>query len=142
MCGEIDENIQINIDLLERFTVMSKMLGLIQPGTVASGPTNLETSEGRSAYMEHIFKLGLSRSLTDASAAIEGEAVDAIASQAIAFGRLAGFLAGQLPPDADLFRAVIESVTEGYAETNKLERQHRDNQAHAHGHSHDEHHHH
>lgn len=142
MCGEIDENIQINIDLLERFTVMSKMLGLVQQDDTGVGPTKLETSEGRAAYMEHIFRLGLSRALTDASNAPEGEAVDAMASQAIAFGRLAGFLAGQLPPDADLFRAVIESVTEGYAETGKLERQHRDSHAHAHGHSHDEHHHH
>ncbi len=71
--------------------------------------------------------------------------VDAMASQAIAFARLAGFIAGQLPPDADLFRSVIDAVSAGYAETAKLQKQYNVAQAVAHGHHHhgeDDHHHH
>lgn len=146
MCGEIDENILINQELLERFTVMSGMLGVkgTEPGGVSL--PSLASSAGRSAYMQQIFGLGLTRALADATAAAEGEAVDAMASQAIAFARLAGFLAGQLPPDADLFRAVIDAVSSGHAETGALSRRYQDAQAEAHGHHHDhgddDHHHH
>jgi len=146
MCGEIDENIQINQELLERFTVMAKMLGLEPPEVPASGPVGLATADGRAAYMDQIFRAGLTRALSDATASEDDEAVDAIASQAIAFARLAGFLAAQIPPDADLFRSVIEAVTTGHSETARLERKYHDDHAKAHGHSHgeddDEHHHH
>ncbi len=144
MCGEIDENLQINQELLERFNVMAKMLGAkpLEPGQ--SGPVGLAEADGRAAYMDQLFQLGLVRALTDANATEEGEAVDAIASQAIAFARLAGFIAGQLPPDADLFRSVVEAVAAGHAETGRLVRQYRDaqDQAHGHSHSHDDGHHH
>lgn len=136
MCGEIDENLQINQELLERFNVMARMLGATPLDPGQGGPAGLAEPSGRAAYMDQLFQLGLVRALTDANAAEEGEAVDAIASQAIAFARLAGFIAGQLPPDADLFRSVIEAVTAGHAETGRLVRQYREAQDEAHGHSH------
>jgi hypothetical protein len=142
MCGEIDETIEVNLQLLERFKVMTRMLGLEVPEPEASGPRGLADPKGRAAYMEQIFQLGLVRALKDAQAAAEDETVDAIASQAIAFARLAGFIAGQLPPDADLFRAVIDAVITGHDETTKLQQQYRRNQAEAHGHDHDHGHHH
>lgn len=136
MCGEIDENLQVNQELLERFNVMAQMLGAKALEAGQGSPTGLAEADGRAAYMDQLFNLGLVRALTDANAAEEGEAVDAIASQAIAFARLAGFIAGQLPPDADLFRSVVEAVTAGHAETGRLVRQYRDAQDQAHGHSH------
>lgn len=142
MCGEIDENVQIGRDLLERFGVMSKMLGLAMPTQTGGAPEGLASAEGRAAYMDQLFRAGLTRSLNDASLADEEETVDAIASQAIAFARLAGFIAGQLPPEADLFRAVIEALTAGHGETARLEREYRHMQDHEHGHSHDHDHHH
>lgn len=147
MCGEIDENVQINQEILERFTVMSRMLGIVPPETPGKGPSDLAEAEGRATYMNQLFQAGLTRSLTDATQAEDDEAVDAIASQAIAFARLAGFLAAQLPPDADLFRAVIEAMTAGHGESGKLERKYHDDQAKRYGHSHDhdhnhDHHHH
>ena len=45
---------------------------------------------------------------------------DALAGAAIVFGRLAGFLSAQLPPDADVFRMVTGAVVDGYAEPGKL----------------------
>lgn len=144
MCGEVDDNVQINQEILERFTVMSGMLGVSPLEASGKGPSGLAEADGRAAYMEQIFQAGLTRSLTDASLAEDDETVDAIASQAIAFARLAGFLAAQLPPDADLFRSVIESMTAGHGESAKLERQYHDAHAKRHGHSHgdDDHHHH
>ena len=142
MCGEVDENVLIGQELLERFTVMSKMLGLVPGPGAGHAPEGLSSPEGRAAYMEQIFRAGLTRALADAAAADSEETVDAVASQAIAFARLAGFIAGQLPPEADLFRTVIEAVTAGHAETARLAQKHRDAQATAHGHHHPHDHHH
>ena len=139
MCGELDENAQIGHDLLERLRVMTRMLGLAEPGTTGSSgaPQGLAAAEGRATYMEALFNAGLTRALADTAAADPEEAVDAIASQAIAFARLAGFLAGQLPPEADLFRTTMEAMMAGHAETAHLARKYRHQQDHAHGHSHD-----
>jgi hypothetical protein len=142
MCGEIDEEAAVGQEIIERFAVMAEMLGLkpgeAAPGSAASGGApGLATSADRAAYMEALFRAGLVRALSDATAADDEEKVDALAAQAVAFARLAGFLAGQLPPEADLFRSVIEAATQGYGEPQRLEREWRHAQDHAHGHSHD-----
>jgi hypothetical protein len=139
MCGEIDEQVVVGQDLLEQFTVMAKMLGLAK-GAAATGPgpTGLAEADGRAAYMEQIFRDGLGRALADVAAAAEDETVDALASQAIALARLAGFIAGQLPPEADLYRATIEAVSAGYGEPRDLADAYRRIQDHHHGHSHDD----
>lgn len=144
MCGEIDEQVMVGQDLLEQIRVMAKMLGLKEAASGA-GPVGLAEADGRAAYMEQIFRDGLARALGDVAKAAEDETVDALASQAIALARLAGFIAGQLPPEADLYRAVIEAVSDGHAEPRKLADQYRRRQDELHGHSHDDdhsHHHH
>ncbi len=144
MCGEIDEQVVVGQDLREQFTVMAKMLGLTSAAS-GDGPQGLAEADGRGAYMEQIFREGLSRALGDVAKAAEDETVDALASQAIALARLAGFIAGQLPPEADLYRAVIEAVSDGHSEPRRLADAYRREQDHQHGHSHDHddnHHHH
>ena len=133
MCGDLDDDDAIGAQLGERFRVMARMLG---PAPAPAAP-KLDSAEGRAAYMESLFHAGLTRSLNDVGALPPGETVDAIASQAIAFARLAGFIAGQLPPEADLYRSVIDAISEGHAETGRLARRYRAEQAEAHGHSHD-----
>jgi hypothetical protein len=63
-----------------------------------SPPPDLSRQDSRAAYMESVFRDGLARALTDVAAADEDAAVGALALRAIALARLAGFLAGQLPP--------------------------------------------
>lgn len=140
MCGEIDENVTIGHDLLEQLKVMSSMLGvtLTEAESANEGPKNLDTAEGRAAYMQSLFLAGLRRALADSDAAEPEEKVDALASQAIAFARLSGFLAGQLPPEADLFRAISEAMISGHGETARLSRIYHHKQDEAHGHSHDD----
>ncbi len=145
MCGEIDEQVQVGQDLLEQLRVMARQQGLAPGEAAASPPRGLAEAAGRAAYMEQVFRGGLSRAMADIAAAEEDETVDALAGQAIALARLAGFLAGQLPPEADLFRALIEAVSEGHAEPRRLAADYRAEQDRQHGHSHDEphsHHHH
>ena len=140
MCGEIDENSLIGQEILERLTVMSGMLGVKAVDVGGPAPDALASAEGRAAYMEQIFRAGLTRALSDSTSVESEDAVDAVAAQAIAFGRLAGFMAGQLPPEADLFRSVVEAVTAGYAETARLAERHAKQHADPHGHPHDHHH--
>lgn len=138
MCGDLDENTQIGQQLLEQLKVMSRMLGIAveqEPGRARA--MDLETVDGRGAYMETLFSAGLTRALNDTDAAEPEQVVDAIASQAIAFARLAGFLAGQLPPEADLFRNTVEALMAGHAEPARLARAYQHEQDHLHGHAHD-----
>ena len=136
MCGEIDEQVVIGQELLDRARAMAKGMNLSEPGEAGDRPAGLAEAEGRAAYMERVFRSGLARALEDIARAEEDETIDALAAQAIALARLAGFLAGQLPPEADLFRAVIEAMTAGHAEpaalTSALESHH-----HHHDHDHD-----
>lgn len=142
MCGEIDEQVQVGQDLLEQMRVMARRQGLEPGAGTGAAPTGLAEAEGRAAYMEAVFRDGLARAMADIAAAEEDETVDALAAQAIALARLAGYLAGQLPPEADLFRALIEAVSAGHAEPQRLAAAHRAEQDHHHGHSHGDHHHH
>lgn len=119
MCGELDEDVHINAEIHNRLTILSRKLGVSagpEPGT----PGPLASGADRAAYMQRLFEAGLASALTDVAGAAETERIDAIASQAIALARLAGYLAGQLPPDADLFRGVIEALTEGHAEPRRM----------------------
>lgn len=142
MCGELDESLQINQEILERFNGMARFLGVQPVADQRPAPEALASAEGRAAYMERLFNENLSRVLSDVRAADEEETVDAIASQAIALARLAGFVAGQLPPDADLFRSVVEAMTEGHGEPARIAERIRRHHAHEHGHDHDHGHHH
>jgi hypothetical protein len=138
MCGELDDDVQVDNDIFQRFLVIAKNHGAV-PQSNANALPDLEEAAGRSSYMDTLFTAGLVRAVSDTAAASEGQRVDAIAAQAIAFARLAGFLAGQLPPEADLFRATIEALTDGHAmPARTAEKLHHD-QHHHHGHDHHDH---
>jgi len=140
MCGDLDEDVQINGEIHTRLTLIARRAGATPALESSAAPEGLETAQGRSAYMERLFTTGLARVLADVDAAAEDEKIDAIACQAIALARLAGFVAGQLPPDADLFRAVIEAVSDGHGEPRRIADQLRaeqDDHHHHHHHGHD-----
>lgn len=143
MCGEIDEQAALGQDLLEQMRVMARMLG-VEGASGDAAPRDLAEATGRAAYMEQVFRQGLAHALGAVARAEEDEAVDALAAQAIALARLAGFLAGQLPPEADLFRATIEALTAGHSEPRDLaaEKQREADRLHGHSHDHDDHDHH
>lgn len=138
MCGDLDDDVQLDNEILQRFLMIARNHGAI-PQSNASAPPDLGETAGRSAYMDTLFSAGLARAVSDAAATREGQRVEAIAAQAIAFARLAGFLAGQLPPEADLFRAAVEALTDGHAmpgrTADKLRHDH-DHDHHHHDHSH------
>lgn len=139
MCGELDDDMQVDNEIFQRFLQIARHNGVEPQATEAAIP-DLEETSGRAAYMESLFKAGLVRAASEANAASEGQRVDAIAAQAIAFARLAGFLAGNLPPEADLFRATVEALTDGHAmpgrAVDKIRHAHDHHHGHDHGHEH------
>ena len=136
MCGELDEDTIINTEIQERFLATARKMG-VAAGARADSPGNLTPAKGRAAYMDRIFFQGLERAVADVQGAAEDEKVDAIASLAIAFARLSGFIAGNLPPEADLYRAVIEAVTTGHGEPGRIAAEVRaKNSGHHHHHEH------
>lgn len=140
MCGELDDDVQVDNDIFQRFLAIAGNHGAV-PRADHEAPPDLAGSAGRSAYMDTLFSGGLVRAVSDAAAAGDGQRVEAIAAQAIAFARLAGFLAGQLPPEADLFRGTIEALTDGHAmagrTADRLRHDHdRHHARHHHDHSH------
>lgn len=116
MCGEIDEQVLIGQELMDRARALSQKLDLPEAGGRGEAPVGLADAEARGAYMEQVFRTTLAAALEDLARSAEEEAVDALASQAIALARVAGYLAGHLPAEADLYRAVIESATAGHSE--------------------------
>lgn len=134
MCGELDDDIQLDQDIFQRFLRIARHHGVVPRDDQEPLP-DLEEAAGRSAYMDTLFSAGLVRAVSDTAAAPEGQRVEAIAAQAIALARLAGFLAGQLPPEADLFRAAIEALTDGYAMPVRTAEALRHDHEHHHGHS-------
>lgn len=142
MCGEIDEQVLIGQEVLDRALALAERLQISPSTGDGDDPTGLAEAEGRAAYMDRVFRSGLARALEDVARAEEDETVDALAAQAIALARLAGYLAGQLPPEADLFRATIEALTTGHAEPRaafEAMQDHHHHHHHHHDHSHEHH---
>ena len=111
MCGELDEDIHINAEIRDRIVAISRRVGVAAPAEPLD-PGPLAEGAERAAYMDRLFVAALGETLAEVNGAADDQRIDVIASRAIAFARLAGFLAGQLPPEADLFRGVIEAVME------------------------------
>ena len=142
MCGELDEDVSINAEVRDRLLATARRAGVRAPEAPGT-PGPLAEGAERAAYMQKLFRATLEETLADVNGAADGERIDVIASRAIAFARLAGFLAGQLPPEADLFRGVIEALTDGHAEPRRaMEHLRAELDHHHHHHGDDGHHHH
>ena len=114
MCGDLNEQEQIDDELFERFIELTQCFGVFPEAN--GGPSQLDSEDARKIYMDDLFKAGLTRCLNDAAGLPNGERMDAVAGQAIVFARLAGFLTAQFPPEADLFRTVTGAVFDGHSE--------------------------
>ena len=135
MCGDIDDDTGLDGELLARLTAHAKKYDVVAGDRAGGSEIDISGEAERSQYMSKLFRDGLSRALSGAAAAPDGARTDAIACQAIVFARLAGFLAGHIPPGADMFRTVVDAMMDGHKEPSEFaERHHHDH--HAHGHDH------
>ena len=134
MCGEVDEELRHDDEIVSRLLYIAGSYGVTQQTLAARNVPPLTSDEGRPAYMSELFGKVLNHAVSDLHAIPEGRRADTIANQAIVFARLAGFLAGQLPPGDDLMRATLEALLDGQAEPARAFQRLRDRD---HGHSHD-----
>ena len=117
MCGEIYEHDHIDKELFDRFVELAGRHGVSPGSPDGDMPSTLLTGQAqRSAYMDGLFKAGLARAVSNGANLPPGDRMDSLAGQAIVFARLAGFLAGQFPPEADLFHSTIGALMEGHDE--------------------------
>ncbi len=127
MCGDLEEENQLEGDLYQRFLVHSRAM-LDQPS--AAGDMN--------RYLDGLFKGLLQRCVQDAEQTASPNGYSTLAMQSLVLARLAGFLAGHVALNEDPMRKVLEAVMLGYGEAEQPpQRDH-----HGHDHDHDHHHHH
>ena len=145
MCGEFEEDDLLDEKLFERFIKLANQFDVFPEQQKKKSPLDLGKTEDRRQYMEDLFKAALVRSVNDAKHIPDaGDHMDAVAIQAIVFGRLAGFLAAQLPPESNIMKAAMESYLEGYSEAQSKNavldtddhHHHHGNHGHHHHHSH------
>jgi hypothetical protein len=120
MCGDFDDHDRFDDELFERFIELAGCFGVTPGQAGGNAPVRLTEEATRAAYMKDLFRAGLTRSVNDAANLPQGEHMDALAGQAIVFARLAGFLAGQFPPQTDLFRTVSGALLDGHREPASL----------------------
>ncbi|HTN98726.1 MAG TPA: hypothetical protein VL101_17245, partial [Nordella sp.] len=102
MCGEIEDDKQSDNEIMARFLHIAGGHGVTRETIEARPKAPLSGDAERPAYMGELFRRTLNQSASDLCAIPEGARTETLANQAIVFARLAGFLAGQLPPDNDM----------------------------------------
>ncbi len=134
MCGDVDDDHGPDDEIFARLLYVVGGHGVRPDALTAREGPPLASDEGRPAYMEQLFRRVLVHAVSDLAAVPQGLRAETIANQAVVFARLAGFLAGHLPPAADMTRETLEALLDGQAEVGRTMRRLRDEH---HGHSHD-----
>lgn len=141
MCGELEDDKQLDDELVERLLYISRGYGVTQETLTARSAAPLTGDADRPAYMSDMFRRVLNAALSDLHAIPEGHRTETVANQAIVLARLAGFLAGQLPSGGDMTKSLLEAMLDGQAEPERMFKHMRAHD-HGHDHDHDDHHHH
>lgn len=134
MCGELEDDKQLDDEVLTRLLYIARGYGVEQETLTKRSSAPLSGDADRPAYMSDLFRRVLNATISDLQAVPEGHKTETIANQAIVLARLAGFMAAQLPPGEDMTRPMLEALLDGQAEPSRMFKHMRD---HDHGHSHD-----
>jgi hypothetical protein len=134
MCGELDDEKRFDDELVSRLLYIARAYGVTEATVTARSGAPLTGDSDRPAYMSDLFRRVLNHAVGDLLAVPEGQRTETIANQAVVFARLAGFLAGQLPPGDDMMRSTLEALLDGQAEPARTFAHLRD---HDHGHDHE-----
>ena len=116
MCGDDDDLNQVDEDLYNRLLDKASGFGVSPANQEGNTALDLNDQQKRFQYMNDLFTAGLKRALNDADCQNSGDRMDMVAGQAIVFARLAGLLAGQFPPESDLFHTVVSALMDGHKE--------------------------
>lgn len=135
MCGDLEDDTRLDDQLFAWLVANAKAHGAAPDAAATSAGTG---EPGSNVWMSEQFRAALSRALAEIAAAPEGARAEALGNEAIVLARLAGFLAGHLPPDTDIFRNLVDALMDGHREPEGQARQrHAHAHHHDHGHKHD-----
>lgn len=135
MCGDLDENDNLEGDLLQRFLVHGN-------SRLALAPSSGGSTDGLNAYLDKLFADTLGRCIADAKAAevtkatMTTDGYRVLAMQSLVMARVAGFLAGHVALREDPLRKLIEAAMLGYGEAETSPAGHDPGHDHDHGHDH------
>ncbi len=130
MCGDLDDDLSLDHELFAWLLANARVHGAA-PGK-AEAAAAAAGEPGSNAYMTALFRGALTGALTDIEAAPDGTRIDAIRAQAIVLARLAGFLAGHLPPESDVFRDLVDALMDGTREPQVAAAEHEHHHDHDH----------
>ncbi len=140
MCGEFEEEDYLDETMFRRFLALARSFGVRPADGNKKSDMDLSQDEDRTQYMKELFSAGLVRSVNDAQfIPQDGERMNAVAVQSIVFARLAGYLAGQLPGEANMTKATMEAMLDGFSEAQDAAKawdEHEGGHHHHHGHHH------
>ena len=113
MCGDLDEDIGYDDDIMRRLTALAHRHGASGIAPTRDAPI---IAGDRHAYMDALFSGLMANCLGDLNKAQEGRKAEFMASQAIVLARLAGMVAAHLPAQNDLLASVVDALMNGYRE--------------------------
>lgn len=116
MCGDHDEHDHVDEEVFHNLVHLASHHNVHPNPDAGSTPPSLEDEKMRNAYLEGLFRAALTRIVNDTAHIPEGQRTDLLAGQSIVFARLAGMLAGLLPPGSEQLPTVINAMMQGYQE--------------------------
>ncbi len=122
MCGEIDSEVPLDLQIVEHFRELAQR-HLDQAAGAGGGADH--------AYMDRLFGAVLRTCVEDLEEAGDEVSLDQLRAQAIVLARLSGLLASQLPAELDGLPAAMDAMLVGYRETGQAP-----DHDHSHGHHH------
>lgn len=120
MCGELDEDTELGAELFDRLQILARPY--LRDATNTDRPKAFEEASADEAmhlYMDRLFAALLKACVDDAGSVPAPNKADVVVAQSIVLARLAGLIAGQLPPQAETLRNGIEALMDGYNERDR-----------------------
>lgn len=125
MCGDIESESPLEQVIIERFRAVADRYLAVAGTNAGQDPEH--------DYMDDLFATVLRKCADDIAGVENGGALAQLQAQGVVLARLAGILAGQLPPTAETLQASMDALLVGYREARSAAG---DDHAHDHGHHH------
>jgi hypothetical protein len=129
MCGDLDDDGRLDDELYAWLVATARRQGAARG---ESAEPHQRGEPGTPGQMAALFRDALARAVAGIGGAEPGHRAEAIRDEAIVLARLAGLLAGHLPPETDAFRTLVDALMDGSREAERT-----DHTRHHHGHDHE-----
>lgn len=120
MCGELDDDAVLGDELYDHLQLLARRYPAADGDASRLDAFDDTTApEAAHHYMDRLFADLLKMCIDDSGEVSASHRVDVMMAQSVVFARLAGLIAGQLPPSAETLRNGIEALMDGYNERDR-----------------------